>query len=139
MQANPDSWWGPLYRELTARVSAIRQTVDSAAVIDYLRTHPDAVRGETLDYFLGGGDLEFSLSEREPLIDSRNDSCGVGFGRAVHAANEPKAGWETVFAKHDVGWTILSMQHPLNRIVELNPCWIRAFSNQQAPVFPRVS
>jgi hypothetical protein len=174
MQANPDSWWGPLYRESTARVSAARQAVDDAtviavvlclllvvakpkiaggepllmtdfppsryptAVVDYLRTYPDAVHGEMFNCFLWGGYLEFALPERKPFIDSRTDSYGVGLVREFRTANEPKPGWEAVFAKYNVGWTILPVQHPLNRVLELSPHWSRVFSNQQALVFSRV-
>ena len=175
MQANPKSWWGRLYRESTAHVSAVRQTVDGAtviavvvcmllvvakpriaggepllatdfppdryptAVVDYLRTHPDVVHGEMFNYFLWGGYLELALPERKPFIDSRTDSYGVGLVRDFRTANEPKPGWEAVFAKYNVGWTILPVQHPLNRILELSPHWTRVFSNQQALVFLRVS
>lgn len=109
------------------------------AVVDYLRTHPDAVHGEMFNYFLWGGYLEFALPERKPFIDSRNDSYGIGLVREFRIANEPKRGWETVFAKYNVGWTILPVQHPLNRILELSPHWTRVFSNQQALVFSRMS
>jgi hypothetical protein len=109
------------------------------AVVDYLRSHPDAVRGEMFNYFLWGGYLEFALPERKPFIDSRNDSYGIGLVREFRIANEPKPGWETVFTKYNVGWTILPVQHPLNRILELSPHWTRVFSNQQALVFSRVS
>jgi hypothetical protein len=44
-----------------------------------------------------------------------------------------------VFAKYNVGWTILPLQHPLNRILELSPHWTRVLSNKQALVFSRVS
>ena len=80
----------------------------------------------------GGGYLEFALPERKPFIDSHNDSYGVGLVREFRTANEPKPGWEAVFAKYNVGWTILPVQHPLNRILELSPHWTRVFSNQQA-------
>jgi hypothetical protein len=108
------------------------------AVVDYLRTHPDAVHGEMFNYFLWGGYLEFALPNRKPFIDSRNDSYGIGLVREFRTANEPKPGWEAVFAKYNVGWTILPVQHPLNRILELSPHWTRVFSNQQALVFARV-
>jgi hypothetical protein len=44
-----------------------------------------------------------------------------------------------VFAKYDVGWTILPVQHPLNRILELSPQWALAYSNQLTLVYSRVS
>ena len=107
------------------------------AAVDFLRAHPDAVRGEMFNYFLWGGYLEFALPDRRPFIDSRNDSYGVGLVRDFRIANEPNPGWDAVFARYNVGWTILPVQHPLNRILELSPHWTRVFSNQTALVYSR--
>jgi hypothetical protein len=109
------------------------------AALDYVRTHPDAVHGEMFNYFLWGGYIEFSLPQRKPFIDSRNYSYGIDLFREFRTANEPNPGWETVFAKYDVGWTILPVQHPLNRILELSPQWTLVFSNQLTLIFSRVS
>jgi hypothetical protein len=109
------------------------------AAVNYLRAHPDAVRGEMFNALLWGGYIEFYLPERKPFIDSRNDFYGIDLLHDFEVPDGPKAGWETVFAKYHVGWTILPVQHPLNRILELSPDWIPVFSNQQALVFTRVS
>jgi hypothetical protein len=109
------------------------------AALDYVRTHPDAVRGETFNYFLWGGYIEFALPQRKPFVDSRNYSYGIDLFHEFRTADEPKPGWEAVFAKYDVGWTILPVQHPLNRILELSPQWTRVYSNRLTLVFTRVS
>jgi len=109
------------------------------AAVDYVRTHPDAIRGEMFNHFVWGGYLEFALPERKPFIDSRNVLYGLDLVHEFLVANGPKPGWESVFAKYNVGWTILPAQHPLNRILELSPDWIRVFSNQQVLVFTRAS
>jgi hypothetical protein len=109
------------------------------SAVNYLRAHPDAVRGEMFNYFLWGGYLEFAFPERKPFIDSRNVMYGLDLVHEFQTVNEPKPGWKDVFAKYNVGWTILPVQHPLNRILELSPDWIRVFSNQQALVFTRAS
>ncbi|HTS19223.1 MAG TPA: hypothetical protein VMP11_16725 [Verrucomicrobiae bacterium] len=109
------------------------------AALDYLREHPDAVRGEMFNYFLWGGYIEFALPQHKPFIDSRNYSYGIDLFHEFRSADEPKPGWEKVFAKYHVGWTILPVQHPLNQILELSSGWTRVYSNQLTLVFSRVS
>ena len=109
------------------------------AAVDYLRAHPQAVRGEMFNYFLWGGYLDYALPEWKPFIDSRTDMYGLDLVHEFKTANDPKPGWEAVFAKYDVGWTILPAQHPLNRILELDSHWTLVFSNQETLVFSRAS
>jgi hypothetical protein len=109
------------------------------AALDYVRTHPDAVHGEMFNYFLWGGYIEFALPQRKPFIDSRNYSYGIDLFHEFRTANEPKPGWEAVFTKYDVGWTILPVQHPLNQILALSPQWTLVYSNQLTLIFTRVS
>jgi hypothetical protein len=108
-------------------------------VVAHLREHPEIVHGEMFNSFLWGGYLEFALPERPAFIDSRAEFYGPEVLEDFFTVNEPKRGWEGVFAKYNVGWTLLPVQHPLNRILELNPHWSLVFSNQQALVFSRVS
>lgn len=109
------------------------------AALDYIRAHPDAVHGEMFNYFLWGGYIEFALPQHKPFIDSRNYSYGIDLFHEFQTANEPKPGWEAVFAKYNVGWTMLPVQHPLNRILELSPQWTLVYSNQLTIIFSRVS
>jgi len=109
------------------------------AVVDYLRAHPDAVHGEMFNYFLWGGYIEFALPSRKPFIDSRQNCYGIDVFHEFRTADQPKPGWEAVFAKYHVGWTILPVQHPLNRILELSPGWTRVYSDRLTLVFSRVS
>ena len=109
------------------------------AALDYVRAHPDAVHGEMFNYFLWGGYIEFALPQRKPFIDSRNYSYGIDLFHEFQTANEPKPGWEAVFAKYNVGWTILPVQHPLNQVLALNPHWALVYSNQLTLIFSRVS
>jgi hypothetical protein len=109
------------------------------AMVNYLRTHPQAVHGEMFNEFLWGSYFEFFLPERRPFIDSHNDLYGIGLWREFCIANDPRPGWEAVFAKYHVGWTILPVQHPLNRILELNPQWALVYSGREAMVFSRQS
>jgi hypothetical protein len=109
------------------------------AMVNYLRAHPQAVHGEMFNEFLWGSYFEFFLPERRPFIDSHNDLYGIGLWREFCLVNDPQPGWDVVLAKYHVGWTVLSPQHPLNRILELSPHWTLVFSNQQTLVFSRVS
>lgn len=104
-------------------------------VVEYLRANPETVHGEMFNLLLWGGYLEFALPEQKPFIDSRIGFYGVDFVREFRTANDPKPGWETVFAKYHVGWTLLPPQHPLNQILRLHPDWQLVFSNRQALVF----
>ena len=108
------------------------------AVVAHLRDHPEIVHGEMFNSFLWGGYLEFALPERRVFIDSRAEFYGLEVFEDFQTANEPKRGWEDVFMKYRVGWTILPVQHPLNRILELSPHWSLVLSNQQALVFSHV-
>jgi hypothetical protein len=167
VEANRDAHWSRLYRGYSVRLTTIDRTAGNAAMIavavctllvmsksirtdfppsryptvavDYLHAYPDAVHGEMFNTFLWGGYLEFALPERRPFIDSRNVLYGMNLVEDFRTADVPKPGWAAVFAKYNVGWTILPVQHPLNRILELSPDWIRVFSNQQALVFTRAS
>jgi hypothetical protein len=106
-------------------------------VVVYLRTHPDLVHGEMFSLFIWSGYLEFSFPEHKPFIDSRNDFYGVDLMREFRTANEPRPGWEAVFARYHVGWTMLPPQHPLNQILRLHPDWQLVFSNREALVYSR--
>ncbi|MGD1019186.1 MAG: hypothetical protein ABSA12_07685 [Verrucomicrobiia bacterium] len=109
------------------------------AAVEYVRAHPDAVHGEMFNDFLWGGYIEFALPQRKPFIDSRNYSYGLDLFHEFRTVDTPKPGWETVFAKYHVDWTILPPQHPLNQVLRLCPDWHVAFSNRQALVFSRQS
>jgi len=106
-------------------------------VVDYLRAHPSVVHGKMFNLFLWSGYLEFVFPEEKPFVDSRNDFYGIGLMREFRIANDPKPGWEVVFAKYHVDWTMLPAQHPLNQILQLCPDWQLVFSNRQALVYSR--
>ncbi len=109
------------------------------AALEYVRAHPDAIHGEMFNDFLWGGYIEFALPQRKPFIDSRNYSYGLDLFHEFRTVDTPKPGWEAVFAKYHVDWTILPSQHPLNQVLWLCPDWHVVFSNRQALVFSRQS
>ncbi len=119
---------------LTTGFPASRYPTDAVA---YLREHPEIIHGEMFNTFLWGGYLEFALPERKPFFDA--EFYSVELLRDFQTMDVPQRGWEAVFAKYRIGWTILPVQHPLNRILELSPHWSLVFSNQQALVFSHLS
>jgi hypothetical protein len=106
-------------------------------VVSYLRAHPGLIHGKMFNLFLWSGYLEFAFPDHEPFVDSRNDFYGIDLMREFRIANDPKPGWEAVFAKYHVDWTMLPAQHPLNQILQLCPDWQLVFSNRQALVYSR--
>jgi len=168
IEANHNARWSQRYRAWTTSVTATNQGAGDAmiivvlvgmlllmakpwiitdfppnrypvAAVDFVRAHPEIVHGEMYNALLWGGYIEFYLPERKPFIDSRNDFYGIDLVHDFSMLDGPKAGWSTVFARYNVGWTILPVQHPLNRILELSPNWVRVFSNQQTLIFSHVS
>jgi hypothetical protein len=105
--------------------------------VTHLREYPEIVHGEMFNSFFWGGYLEFALPERNAFFDA--EFYNVELWRDFQTMDEPKRGWEDAFTKYRIGWTILPLQHPLNRILELNPHWSLVFSNQQTLVFSHVS
>jgi hypothetical protein len=101
--------------------------------VDYLQSHPRVVHGEMFNYFLWGGYLEFALPGCDGPSSTAVPTCmgSNSYARLPETANDPKPGWEAVFAKYNVGWTILPVQHPLNRILATEPTVAHSvFSNQ---------
>jgi hypothetical protein len=110
-----------------------------AETVRYLQSHPNAVHGEMFNEDGWGSYLVLYLPEHKVFIDGRNDFYDEALLREFADVSHLKPAWERVLGKYHVDWTILPVQHPLNRILELSPHWTLAVSNQQALVFSRVS
>jgi hypothetical protein len=106
-------------------------------VVAHLRTYPEIVHGEMFNTFFWGGYLEYALPKQKAFFDA--EFYNAELWRDFQIMDQPKPGWQDAFAKYHIGWTLLPVQHPLNRILELNPHWSLVFSNQQALVFSHVS
>ena len=50
-------------------------------------------------------------------------------------ADQARPGWEQVFQKYRVDWTILPANHRLNRVLELHPAWERAYGDETTLIF----
>jgi hypothetical protein len=107
--------------------------------VDYLRAHPEAVRGEMFNEDGWGGYFLLCLPERKVFIDGRDDFYPESFLHEFTEVSHLQPSWENVLAKYRVDWTILPVQHPLNRILELSPHWKQAYSDPLTVIFLRVS
>ena len=132
--AKPILWGGRPFVE--TEISAQRFPV---ATVDYLRAHPDSVHGGMFNEDGWGGYLIRYLPEHQVFIDGRTDFYDNAFLHEFTEVSQLKPGWEHVFGKYHVDWTILPSQHPLNRLLQMRTDWALVFSNQQTLVFSRTS
>ncbi len=109
-----------------------------SATVSYLRAHPEAVHGQMFNEDSWGGYFLLYWPERKVFIDGRDDFYNEAFLHEFVDVSQLRPSWESVLTKYHVGWTILPVQHPLNRILELSPQWTLAYSNQLTLVFTRV-
>jgi hypothetical protein len=109
------------------------------ATANYLRAHPETVHGEIFNEDGWGGYLILYLPERKVFIDGRDDFYDEALLHEFADVSHLTPAWEKVLGKYHVGWTMLPVQHPLNRILEMRPDWQLVYSNQVALVFSRAS
>jgi hypothetical protein len=109
------------------------------ATANYLRAHPETVHGEMFNEDGWGGYLILYLPERKVFIDGRDDFYDEALLHEFTDVSHLTPAWEKVLGKYHVGWTMLPVQHPLNRILEMRQDWQLVYSNQVALVFSRAS
>jgi hypothetical protein len=109
------------------------------ATVNYLRAHSQMVHGEMFNEDGWGGYLILRLPEHKVFIDGRDDFYDETLLHEFTDVSHLTPAWENVLGKYHVGWTILPVQHPLNRILEMRTDWQLIFSNQEAIVFSRTS
>ncbi len=109
------------------------------ATVNYLRAHPQTVHGEMFNEDGWGGYFIRYLPEHKVFIDGRDDFYDETFLHEFTEVSHLTPTWEVVLGKYHVGWTILPVQHPLNRILAMRTDWQLVFSNQVALVFSRAS
>lgn len=107
--------------------------------VEFLRTHPRAVRGEMFNDYGWGGYLLLELPERKVFVDGRNDFYGGALIEEFNRGNLVQPGWEDVFTKYRVGWTMLPVNHPLNQLLALRPDWPVVYADEVAVIRGRVS
>jgi hypothetical protein len=107
------------------------------AAVNYLWAHPQMVHGEMFNEDGWGGYLVLYLPEHKVFIDGRDDFYNETLLRDFTDVSHLTPAWEGVLRKYHVGWTILPLQHPLNRILAMRTDWQLIFSNRQTIVFSR--
>jgi len=94
------------------------------------------LHGEMFNDYGWGGYLILALPERKVFIDGRNDFYGVELVKEFNVADDPGPGWEAVFEKYNVGWTILPRRHPLCSLLALRTTdWKRFYSDDVAEIY----
>jgi hypothetical protein len=107
--------------------------------VNYLQTHPQTVHGEMFNEDGWGGYFILYLPEHKVFIDGRDDFYDKTFLDEFTDVSHLTPSWEKTFGKYHVSWTILPVQHPLNRILEMRADWQLVYSDQQTLVFSRTS
>jgi hypothetical protein len=111
-------------------VAAVQQFVKSKQAEQLLR-------GEMFNAYGWGGYLMLELPERKVFIDGRNDFYGRELVEEFNEADDVKPHWERVIDKYNVGWTLLSPQHPLNSLLALHADWKRVYADDVAVIYAR--
>ncbi len=107
------------------------------AAVEYLKSHPDAMRGRMFNPDHWGGYLLVELPEQKVFMDSRHEF----YGRALLydylevVRGEPE--WLGILDKYDVEWTLLPTVHPLNQLLKLRQDWEQVHVDPVAAVFRR--
>lgn len=105
------------------------------AAVQYLQSTNGVVTGEMFNSYGWGGYLLYAMPERKVFVDGRNDFYGSEFLDEFDKADDVKPGWETVFEKYHVGWTILPPKHPLNAMLALRADWKQTYTDEVAVVY----
>ena len=108
------------------------------AATKFLAAHPRAVSGEMFNDYGWGGYLVLAAPDRKVFIDGRNDFYGETLVKEFNEVNEVRPGWEAVFQKFGVGWTILPRSHALNIVLALDPGWRLVYTDEVATIYGRV-
>ena len=107
------------------------------AAVAWVRANPDVVAGEMFNDYAWGGYLMLELPERRVFVDGRNDFYGKELIDEFNTVDDVKPGWDSVFDKYRVGWTILPPNHGLNALLALQPDWRRVYVDDVAVIYGR--
>ncbi len=107
------------------------------AAVQFLNTDAarGAIHGEMFNSYGWGGYLMLVLPERKVFIDGRNDFYGEQLVNEFNQPDEVKPGWEDVFTKYHVGWTILPPAHPLSNLLALRADWKQVYRDDVAVIY----
>lgn len=109
------------------------------AAVEFLRTNPGAVQGRMFNAYGWGGYLIWALPEHAVFVDGRNDFYGADLLNDYRVLDRAQPGWEQVLARHQVQWTILPRDHPLNALFELAPDWNEVYRDDTTCIYRMAS
>ena len=107
------------------------------AAVEKLRRGDIAVTGEMFNDYGWGGYLMWALLERRVFTDGRNDFYGKELVEEFNTVGDIRPGWEAVFEKYRVGWTILPPKHGLNAILALRVDWKKIYADDVCTIYAR--
>lgn len=107
------------------------------AAVAWLRTNDAVVVGNMFNDYSWGGYLMLELPDRRVFVDGRNDFYGKELIDEFNTVDDVKPGWDSVFDKYRVGWTILPPNHGLNALLALQPDWRRVYVDDVAVIYGR--
>lgn len=107
------------------------------AAARFARENPGRLRGEMFNEYTWGGYLMQALPERRVFIDGRNNFYGIELIGEYQRAALAQPGWEHVFDKYNVGWTILPRACRLNESLAALPSWKCEFADDTAVIYGR--
>ncbi len=109
-----------------------------AAAVQWLKQNHATLPCEMFNDYGWGGYLMLYFPERKVFVDGRNDFYGPELIIEFNKADNVEPGWEDVFAKYNVGWTILPTNHPLNSLLLLKSNdWPEAYRDDVAIIRAR--
>jgi hypothetical protein len=108
------------------------------AAVDFVQRHPGQVRGNMFNAYGWGSYLLRALPQEKVFVDSRNDFYGPEFMKEFDTVHDLQPGWEQVFEKYQVGWTILPAEHRLNSLLALQTNeWQEVHRDDVAVIYSR--
>jgi hypothetical protein len=108
------------------------------AALEHVRQNPDLYQGHMFNQYINGGYLLWFLPEHKVFIDGRADFFGEEFVKEFDAITRLRPGWQDLFEKYDIAWTLLPVNQRLNSALELLPSWEETYRDDVAVIYRRV-
>jgi hypothetical protein len=127
-------WYALGPRSLTYHFAPEAFPVAAAEAFDRLDTS-----GPVFNQMAWGGYLLYTRPDIPVFIDGQTDFYGPALSREYLTALGGYPGWRDVLDRHEVEWTITHTGATLNQLLALDDGWRRAYSDDVATIYRRVS
>jgi hypothetical protein len=114
-------------------------SVFPVSAVKFLRANPVPVTGEMFNHYRWGGYLLLVAPEWKVFVDGRADLYHGSLIEDFRTVDSVAPQWEQVFARHDVGWTLLPRAHALNSLLALHTDWRLIYSDEVAIIYGRIA